>query len=157
MSVRELLEAAQNASAAEWLQAQIEARGWTITEMCRRMGVSPTGAARDVMHGKSRPAAKTIRRIAEAFEVDPAVISALYPKRGKDLGETVIAPNKALEVFMGKPPVRETLTAKFSMALEPGGTMRLVLDLPGVSPPDAFKLIDQLRLAGVFGAEQGGS
>jgi len=55
---------------AIWLKDELGARGWSLREMARRIGMSHT-AIINVANGRARPSASLCRKIALALQVPP--------------------------------------------------------------------------------------
>lgn len=55
---------------ATWLTEELRARGWSMREMARRVGVSHTAIV-NIAHGRARPSAGLCREIARVLRVPP--------------------------------------------------------------------------------------
>lgn len=150
MSVSEMVYVAQNRALAAFIHKRMAEVGIAHGNMlAARMGVAPSSALRNVMRGLARPAPKTIKRLAVALRVEENTLLDIL-KRTPELDREPPPPPTRREQL---PPAEVTSRHEpsFSLTMEPGGTMRLVLDVAGMAPVDAFKVIDQLRIAGLFG------
>ena len=58
---------------ATWMKDELDARGWSLREMARRVGVSHT-AIINVVNGRTRPSAHLCRKIALVLRVPPEAI-----------------------------------------------------------------------------------
>ena len=71
---------------ATWLRAEIERRGWSISELARRLDRSQSLAS-DVLNGRTAPSADFALRAAVALEQNPQAMQPLQtgPRTGKEM------------------------------------------------------------------------
>jgi transcriptional regulator with XRE-family HTH domain len=59
---------------AEWLQDQLNQRGWTQAKLATESGVSAGAISKTLKRRSTEPEPGTLRDIAEAFKVAPATL-----------------------------------------------------------------------------------
>ena len=64
-----------------WLQQRLDERGWSITELARRMGTQTTLISR-WMQGRQRPTAQSARLIAQVMKLDEDEVLTAAGLRG---------------------------------------------------------------------------
>ncbi len=62
-----------NVSFGEWLWKEMEQRGWSQSEMCRRCGIAQASLGR-LLSGKRNPGAKACLGIANALNYSPEAV-----------------------------------------------------------------------------------
>jgi transcriptional regulator with XRE-family HTH domain len=58
---------------AEWLQFELDARGWAQIELTRRGGIS-SGAISKIMSGERKPGPDVCNAIAKALKIRPEIV-----------------------------------------------------------------------------------
>ena len=75
---------------AEWLNAQIQGRGWTQAEFARQASTTPATVSR-VLSGENNPGLDFLQGVATAFNLQPEIVL----RRAGILDEVVDLPDEA--------------------------------------------------------------
>lgn len=171
MSVAKMIEQLNEAGDAEQardqgrpitpLEALIRSRWRTVLAFLREAGLS--GSFYDIMRGKKVPREATIEKAAAALGMTPKEFKKLLRKRTASLPPVadpgpVFSPEKALEVFMGKPNIddvqraaerveRQETDQSYSVEIKTvgKGLVHLVAHIDNVVPmAEALTILDAL-------------